>query len=293
MPTDGLATQRFKLANHVLLPIYVELAQTMGPSAPAQPKGFVEPEGEHGEHVADPEEWLAAIDSVVTPSQLRQFIQKSKIANRKDSLEWLIKRYVKRAGVSQPDLDKLDFLLVQYLSTCHGDKAEANDFPLDKVAALLEPLVGPLAKPLPPWSVKLNELADEMKAYEHLQDMTKHELVDRGRKLKSSIRRQPNDPTILITFARFNYLVRATFVLLWQADVWWIEEGLKFLETRGEYFLDCAAVGFSPIQPITELYPTLTKWKNPSLADYALDSTYRQLQGLRHIVDTAMGPVYE
>ena len=244
MPTDGLATQRFKLANHVLLPIYVELAQAMGPSAPARPKGIVEHEGEHGEHVVDPEEWLGAIDSVVTPSQLRQFIQKSKIANRKDSLEWLIKRYVKRAGVSQPDLDKLDFLLVQYLSTCHGDKAEANDFPLDKVAALLEPLVGPLAKPLPPWSVKLNELADEMKAYEHLQDMTKHELVDRGRKLKSSIRRQPNDPTILITFARFNYLVRATFVLLWQADVWWIEEGLKFLETRGEYFLDCAAVGF-------------------------------------------------
>ena len=54
MPTDGLATQRFKLANHVLLPIYVELAQAMGPSAPARPKGIVEHEGEHGEHVADP-----------------------------------------------------------------------------------------------------------------------------------------------------------------------------------------------------------------------------------------------
>jgi hypothetical protein len=161
--------------------------------------------------------------------------------------------------------------------------------PLADVAEILEPIVGS-AEELPEWLPGLEELVNELFAYEHLHEFARNGLFVRGRKLKSSVSADGLDTMGLVAFARFNFLMRRTFTTLWEAEVWWIEQALNELESRAEFFVDCSEIGLSEIVPTNELFHMVCQWKQPSFSDYAQDQTYQKVQKLRQILETALLP---
>jgi hypothetical protein len=230
------------------------------------------------------DKWLAEVDAAVSPSALRQFMQSADTACDEATLGALIRRYHGQVQSS----DKLYVSVAEYLVNCAPAWfAETQRVSMADVADVLEPVLGP-AGDLPSWLPELEALITELSAYEHLHELAEHGIFDRGRHLKAKVAKGGLDSMGLVAFARFNYLVRQTFTLLWEADIWWIQQALDELESRAEFFVDCSDIGLSLIEPTNELNQMVHEWKRPSFTEYATDETYQKVQKLRAILDQAL-----
>ena len=229
------------------------------------------------------ETWLAQVEAAVSPAVLRQFIQSGSTACDEVTLGSLIRRY---KGHSQWS-DKLYVAVAEYLVSCSPSWfTETQRVSMADVADVLEPVLGP-AGDLPAWLPELEKLIGELSAYEHLHELAEHGIFERGRQLKAKVGKGL-DTMGLVAFARFNYLLRQTFTLLWEADLWWIQQALDELESRAEFFIDCSEIGMSVIEPTNELNQLVHEWKRPSFTDYASDESYQKVQKLRAILDQAL-----
>ena len=228
------------------------------------------------------DKWLAQVDAAVSPAGLRQFLQSG--AFDQETLAPLIQRYHRQVQSS----DKLYVCVAEYLVNCAPDWFnETQRVSMADVADVLEPVLGP-AGDLPKWLPELEELIGELSAYEHLHELSQHGIFDRGRQLKAKVAKGGLDTMGLVAFARFNYLLRQTFTLLWEADIWWIQQALDELESRAEFFVDCTEIGLSVIEPTNELTKMVHEWKRPSFTEYSADETYHKVQKLRTILDQAL-----
>ena len=230
------------------------------------------------------DKWLAEVDAAVSPSVLRQFMQSGSSTCDEETLGSLIRRYHGQVQSS----DKLYVAVAEYLVNCAPTWfAETQRVSMADVADVLEPVLGP-AGDLPKWLPELETLITELSAYEHLHELAEHGIFDRGRHLKAKVAKGGLDTMGLVAFARFNYLLRQTFTLLWEADIWWIQQALDELESRAEFFVDCSDIGLSLIEPTNELNQMVHEWKRPSFTEYANDETYLKVQKLRTILDQGL-----
>jgi hypothetical protein len=230
------------------------------------------------------EKWLLQVDAAVSPSVLRQFMQSNTELCDELALGAVIRRYHGHAQWN----DKLYVAVAEYLVNCSPKWfQETNRVSLAAVADVLEPVLGPAGE-LPAWLPELEELITELCAYEHLHELADHGIFDRGRQLKARVAKGGLDTMGLISFARFNYLLRQTFTTLWEADLWWIQQAIDELESRAEFFVDCTEIGLSVIEPTNELNDLVHQWKRPSFTEYANDETYRRVQKLRTILDDGL-----
>ncbi|HWR17389.1 MAG TPA: hypothetical protein VN577_21340 [Terriglobales bacterium] len=262
--------------DHGLLFFYVCFAKFMGIECPFQDL--------KSQSEAQATQFVSKIDQRTTPVDLRRFLQ------QETKLGEPVLRLLAKHFLHQHASDKLFLVVAEYLYTASPEWFHSQaTVSMAEVAEVLEPVLGQAGE-LPAWTPELEKLIEELSAYEHLHDLARFDLFDRGRKLKARVSAAGMNTMGLVTFARFNYLLRKTFSRLWDAEVWWIEQALIELESRAEFFIDCSEIGLSPIVPTNELFEMVCEWKRPSFNDYANDVTYQKVQKIRQILETALLP---
>jgi hypothetical protein len=231
--------------------------------------------------------WFEQVDTQIQVHQLRQFLQTTPLANEV-VLRHLLVHHMKKTAKSTSDRDKTDFLLVQYFSLCAPSGLEDADLDLDYVAQVLEPVLGPQEPKLPTWLTSLETILQSAARCRRLSELLHSGILEQGRKLKTQAAARYFEPSAMVAFARFSFLIRRTFFRLMHDDLNAIQDGLRELERRGIATIDCRRAQFSADEPIARLRMICQSWKVMFHAEYSSGQPLRMLVDLRAAVDDAL-----
>jgi hypothetical protein len=107
-----------------------------------------------------------------------------------------------------------------------------------------------------------------LRGFRSLRDMLKTNFIAEGRKVKEAAGGMFYDSSALISFIRFNFLLRRTMIELMHADLIAIRTGLQQLEAAGTRTLDCRQSGFAASEPVVKIRQFADEWKQPFQKDY-------------------------
>jgi hypothetical protein len=232
-------------------------------------------------------QWLSRMDDRIEVHQLRQYLQNTVAAN-KDGVLTLLEHFLRKADQRPSDRDKVDFLLVQYFFNNAPSLLKDGNVELKYVAEILKPVIGPVSVTAPEWLKPLEGHIETAAACTTLNKLFQSGALEGARKLKTSSEHNYFDPTALVAFTRFNFLVRRFFFRLLHQDINGILDGLRELEQRGVQTLDCRRAEFSAEEPILRLRMICQSWKVMFQAEYSLGQPLRLLTELRSAVDNAL-----
>jgi hypothetical protein len=269
-----------------LQPIYSALVKEFVievPSSPAMEEGT----SPSAEAVEQAQTWFQQVDSHIQVHQLRQFLQTTTLANEA-VLRELLTHHLHKAVKASSDRDKIDFLLVQYFSLCAPSGLEDADLDLDYVAQVLEPVLGPQEPKLPIWLNSLDTLMQSATKCRRLSELLHSGVLEQGRKLKMQSGDRYFDPSAMVAFTRFSFMMRRVFFRLMHDDLNAILDGLRDLERKGINTLDCRRAQFSADEPTTRLRMICQSWKVMFHAEYSSGQPLRMLVDLRAAVDEAL-----
>ena len=269
-----------------LQPIYSALVKEFVIEVPASPL-IEDGQSPSQEAVEQANNWLQRVDSQIQVHQLRQFLQTTTLANE-GVLRDLLSHHLHKAVKASSDRDKIDFLLVQYFSLCAPSGLEDADLDLDYVAQVLEPVLGPQEPKLPIWLNTLDTLMQSATKCKRLSDLLHSGVLEQGRKLKMQGADRYFDPSAMVAFARFSFMMRRVFFRLMHEDLNSILDGLRELEKRGVNSLDCRRAQFSADEPTSRLRMICQSWKVMFHAEYSSGQPLRMLVDLRAAVDDAL-----
>jgi len=269
-----------------LQPIYSALVKEFVIEVPASPL-VDDAQAPSQEAVEQANAWLQQVDAQIQVHQLRQFLQTTPLANEA-SLRDLLTHHLHKEVKASSDRDKIDFLLVQYFSLCAPSGLEDSDLDLDYVAQVLEPALGPQEPKLPIWLATLETLMLSAAKCRRLSELLHSGVLEQGRKLKMQSADRYYDPSAMVAFARFSFLMRRIFFRLMHEDLNAILDGLRELEKRGVNSLDCRRAQFSADEPTTRLRMICQSWKVMFHAEYSSGQPLRMLVDLRAAVDEAL-----
>src|SRR5262249_2699481 len=189
------------------------------------------------------------------------------------------------------DRDKIDFLLVQYFALCAPPKIYHKQIDLVDTAQVMRPVLGETeATPLA-WCEPLEKMIETLRNFRGLRDMVKTNFIEQGRRVKESAGGMFYDPSALLAFIRFNFLLRRTLIELMHADLISIRSGLTQLEANGIRFLDGQQGGFSANESITRVRQAAEDWKQPFQKEYTertVSQAFEKLLGLRADVERSL-----
>jgi hypothetical protein len=231
--------------------------------------------------------WFAAADAKIEVWQLRQVLQMSEVGGE-PALRALIMRVMEKDRRTESDRDKLDFLLAQYFFHCAPAKLHQGEPSLEEVAEVLEPVIGEASTEPPAWLSPLNGIIAEMGKCRSLTDLLQGGVLARARKLKTDAGDMFFGSGALLTFTRFNFLVRGTFVRLIHNDLHAIRFTLHALEERGQKTFDCTAAGMGKGETSDALRQFLHEWKTLFRAAYSSGQSFQQLIKLRELLEAAL-----
>jgi hypothetical protein len=269
-----------------LQPIYTALVREFVVELPACPVA-------EGEQPASPEtgqqlqDWLLQVDAQIHVHQLRQFLQTTSLASEA-VLRDLLTHHLQKSVKDPSDRDKIDFLLVQYFSLCAPHGLDDADVDLDYVAQVLEPALGPFQPKLPVWLNSLDTLMQSASRCRRLSELLHSGILEQGRKLKTQSGERYFDPSAMVAFTRFSFLMRRIFFRLMHDDLNAIQDGLRELERRGISTIDCRRAQFSADEPVARLRMICQSWKVMFHAEYSSGQPLRMLVDLRASVDDAL-----
>ncbi len=268
-----------------LQPVYSTLVREFVIEAPPNPvdEAF-SPSAESVEHAV---QWFQQVDAQIQVHQLRQFLQTTPLATEA-VLRHLLLHHMQKPSKSSSDRDKTDFLLVQYFSLCAPSGLEDSDVDLEYVAQVLEPVLGPLQPKLPAWLNPLENILHTAANCRRLSELLHSGTLEQGRKLKTDNAARYFDPSAMVAFARFSFIIRRTFFRLMQDDLNAIQDGLRELERRGVTTIDCRRAQFSAEEPTSRLRMICQSWKVMFHAEYSSGQPLRMLVDLRAAVDDAL-----
>ncbi len=236
------------------------------------------------EHAAD---WFRQVDAQIQVHQLRQFLQTTPLASEA-VLRHLLVHHMQKPEKSASDRDKTDFLLVQYFSLCAPSGLEDADVDLDYVAQVLEPVLGPQQPEIPAWLSPLETVMQSAAHCRRLSELLHSGVLEQGRKLKTQNAARYFEPSAMVAFARFSFMIRRIFFRLMHDDLNAILDGLRELERRGVSTVDCRRAQFSAEEPTTRLRMICQSWKVMFHAEYSSGQPLRMLVDLRAAVDDAL-----
>jgi hypothetical protein len=239
------------------------------------------------ESIEDAEAWFQQVDAQIQVHQLRQFLQTTPLANE-SVLRHLLLHHMHKAAKSNSDRDKTDFLLVQYFSLCAPSGLEDTDLDLDYVAQVLEPVLGPQEPKLPAWLASLETIMQSAARCRRLSELLHSGALEQGRKLKTQNAARYFEPSAMVAFARFSFMIRRIFFRLMHDDLNAIQDGLRELERRGVSTIDCRRAQFSAEEPTGRLRMICQSWKVMFHAEYSSGQPLRMLVDLRAAVDDAL-----
>ena len=270
-----------------LQPIYSALVREFVievPACPIQDGPNFSPTPESLEHVAL---WFHHVDLQIQVHQLRQLLQSTPLASEA-VLRHLLVYHLQKPAKSASDRDKTDFLLVQYFSLCAPSGMEDADVDLDYVAQVLEPVLGPQQPKLPVWLSSLDTITQSAAGCQRLSELLYSGAIEQGRKLKTENADRYFEPSAMVAFARFSFMIRRVFFRLMHDDLNAIQDGLRELEHRGVSTVDCRQAQFSAQEPVARLRMICQSWKVMFHAEYSSGQPLRMLVDLRAAVDDAL-----
>jgi hypothetical protein len=231
--------------------------------------------------------WLEKMDSLIEVHQLRQLLQTSHIAGE-EGLRALLQRQLAKATKDNSIRDKVDYLLVQYYAHCAPHDAHNSDIDHDHVAQVLAPVLGEVSPLIPDFCRELDKILLELNQCTSLGDLLNKKIIDRARTMKDQAGAEYFKPSVLVAYARFNFLLRRGFFRLMHADLHAIRFAIHGMEERGQHFCDCTAAGLAKQQSFSELRQICHEWKQPFRAAYSLGQTFAQLVSIRTAVESAL-----
>lgn len=274
-----------------VFPIYLALAKQLEIEIPFSAERRVLPVKPDAELFSNVQAWVNSMDQRVLVHQLRHLLQMTTLNASESGLRALILRHLRKTAKNNTDRDKIDFLLVQYFALCAPPKIYHKHIDLSDAALVMRPVLGEAdATPLA-WCEPLEKMIESLRGFRSLRDMLKTNFIEQGRRVKESAGGMFYDPSAMLAFIRFNFLMRRTFIELMHADLIAIRAGLSQLEAGGIRFVDCQQAGFSANESLTRIKQAAEDWKQPFQKEYTertVNQAFDKLLGLRSDVERAL-----
>jgi hypothetical protein len=274
-----------------VFPIYLALAKHSEIDIPFPQSKRNLPEKPDIELFDQVHEWLNAMDQEVMAHQLRHLLQMTTLNASETSLRGLIRRHLRKPQKSNPDRDKIDFLLVQYFALQAPPKIYHRQIELGDVAQVMQPVLGD-ADPTPlDWCAPLEKMIAGLRGFRSLKEILKTSFIAEGRKVKESAGGMFYDPAALLAFIRFNFLLRRTLIELMHADLIAIRAAVDQLQGAGVRTIDCHHAGLVGGEPLNKIRKIADEWKQPFQQEYTertVSQAFENLLGLRADVEQAL-----
>jgi hypothetical protein len=231
--------------------------------------------------------WFGEIDQRIQVYQLRQFLQMTSLTSEEGLSTWL-QHHLRKAKRTDSDRDKIDFLLVQLFAHCAPSRLEDADVTMAYVGQILGPVIGDVQTTVPESLKPLEQFTNAANACQSLNELLAGGILEQERKLKTSVGGTYFEPTAMVAFARFNFLMRRVFFRLMHQDLNAILDGLRDLELRGVSTLDCRSAQFAGDEQIGRLRMICQSWKVMFHAEYSSGQPLKMLVDLRKVVEAAL-----
>ena len=274
-----------------VFPIYLALAKQQEIDIPFPQAKRNLPEKPDADLFTQVHEWLDAMDQKVIAHQLRHLLQMTTLNASENSLRALIRRHLRKPKKSNPDRDKIDFLLVQYFALCAPAKIYHKQIELDDVAQVMHPVLGEVDPAPLDWCAPLEKMILALRAFRSLREILKTNFIEEGRKVKEGAGGMFYDPAALLAFIRFNFLLRRTLIELMHADLIAIRSGVDQLQSAGVRTIDCHHAGLLGGEPPSKIRKIADEWKQPFQKEYTertVSQAFENLLGLRRDVEQAI-----
>ena len=280
--------------NRSVFPIYLALAKHLQIEIPFPPNKRVLPEKAELDLFTQVHTWLDSMDQRVLVHQLRHLLQMTTLNASESGLRALIMRHLKKPSKTITDRDKIDFLLVQYFALCAPAKTYHKQIELGDVAHVMKPVLGEVDTAPLPWCEPLEKMIASLRSFKSLRDILKTNFIDQGRRVKESAGGMFYDPSAMLAFVRFNFLLRRTLIELMHADLIFVRSGLTHLESAGTRTVDCQSFGLTAAEPIARVRQLADEWKQPFQKEYterSVNQAFDKLLSLRADVERTMEKV--
>jgi len=277
-----------------VFPIYVALAKQLQLEIPIPQNKRILPEKVDADLFTQIQKWLDVMDQQVMVHQLRHLLQMTTLNASESGLRALIMRHLRKPSKTTTDRDKADFLLVQYFALTAPPKIYHKQIELSDVGNVLRPVFGEVDSTPLPWCEPLENMIHALRGFKSLRDMLQTNFIEQGRRVKESAGGMFYDPSAMLTFIRFNFLMRRTLIELMHADLIFIRGGLSSLLNAGARTVDCNSVGLGKSEPIDKLQQMTDEWKQPFQKEYTertVNQAFEKLLGLRADVERAVEKV--
>jgi hypothetical protein len=240
------------------------------------------------ESVEQARQWFTDMDERIQIHQLRQFLQTTTMVTPQ-LLQTLLLHHLHKEEKSPADRDKIDFLLVQLFSLAAPSRLEDSSVTLEYVARTLAPVLGSVDTTVPVWLKPLDKVLQSAQNAKTLNELLHGGILEQGRKIKIQSGGNYFLPVVMVSFARFSFLMRRSFFRLMHQDLNAIFDGLRELEQKGVTSIDCRRAQFSADEPILRLRMICQSWKVMFQAEYSSGQPLRMLVDLRAAIDDALG----
>ena len=277
-----------------VFPIYVALAKQLQLEIPIPQNKRILPEKVDPNLFSQIQKWLEVMDQQVMVHQLRHLLQMTTLNASESGLRALIMRHLRKPSKTTTDRDKADFLLVQYFALTAPPKIYHKQIELSDVANVLRPVFGEVDSTPLPWCEPLENMIHALRGFKSLRDMLQTNFIEQGRRVKETAGGMFYDPSAMLAFIRFNFLMRRTLIELMHADLIFIRSGLMNLQHAGAKTMECHIVGLGKAEPIEKLHQMTDEWKQPFQKEYTertVNQAFEKLLGLRADVERAVEKV--
>src|SRR6202166_3433490 len=272
-----------------VFPIYLALAKQLGIAIPFTQRKL--PDTPDAELSSQVQSWLDAMDLRVLVYQLRHLLQMTTMNASENSLKSLIERHLRKPTKSTFDRHKIDFLLVQYFALCAPAKIYHKRIELADVAEVLKAILGEVAPAILTWCEPLEVMIQSLHSFRSLREVLKTNFIEQGRRVKEAAGGMFYDPSALLAFIRFNFILRRTIIELMHADLIATRAGIAKLEACDVHVIDCRKPGLSGAEPLTKIKKLADEWKQPFQKEYterSVNQAFEKLLGLRADVENAL-----
>jgi hypothetical protein len=277
-----------------VFPIYLALAKHLQIEIPFPQNKRVLPALADLELFSQAQTWLDSMDQQVLVHQLRHLLQMTTLNASESGLRALIMRHLRKNAKSVTDRDKIDFLMVQYFALCAPAKIYHKQIEPNDVAQVMKPVLGDADSTPLSWCEPLEKMIIQLRTFKSLRDILKTNFIEQGRKVKESAGGMFYDPSALLAFIRFNFLLRRTLIELMHADLIYIRSGLSHLEEAGTRTLSCTALDLSTAEPLSKVRQLTDEWKQPFQKEYterSVSQAFEKLLALRSEVEQTVAKV--
>ena len=273
-----------------VFPIYLALAKHLQVEIPFPANKRVLPEKTDLALFSQAQNWLDLMDQQVLVHQLRHLLQMTTLNASESGLRALIMRHLRKSSKSTMDRDKIDFLMVQYFALSAPPKIFHKQIELPDVATVMKPILGEVDTAPLSWCEPLEKMIVSLRGFKSLRDILKTNFIEQGRQVKEGAGGMFYDPSAMLAFVRFNFLLRRTLIELMHADLIYIRSTINHLDSGGVRVLDCKVYGLSSAEPIARVRELADDWKQPFQKEYTertVSQAFDKLLGLRADIERA------